>query len=467
MTWPEDRKLAELERKLSSIELEFAHWQAETSAKGTLPKHNSQVIRVTRQLGTLVVGISNWLNEAKKDPTRLAGESHDVELMILDVHKIWDYFRSKLSQHHISLFSPYLIATNEFAWACYEPAQAAANPALIAPERVKEPPLVFLNGESSPFAVSRGTRFEPEFVEDEEITRPTYLQVLKNLPISVVGLPWYQIRHLPDAVAIGHEVGHNVEDDFGLTGRLSALLESALETHPIPDERRDGWRAWLGEIFADIYGILATGPAFVSCLMDFLALSSPEIMTATQPDPIWRPHPPDALRMSLNFKTLELLDFETEATKLRATWTTRFPNHAMEAFEDDIEAVVNAILDGPYPEFGDVCLPKVISFGPDEVTWATTFRNDLANGFLSAVHIRPIMAGARLAFEANPANYFKKNADQVVLDKIRAAQTSAVRGAKETDPLEELDVAAGQRLFEMMRGLHSTSPNAPVTTGTE
>ncbi len=465
MTWPEDRKLAELERKLSSIKLEFTYWQQQASATGPLPKHHSQVLRVTRQLGTLVDGISQSLNEAKEDPERLVGESRDVELMILDVHKIWDYFRSKLSQHYVTLFSPYLVAANEFAWACYEPAQKAANPALIAPERVKEPPLVFLNGESSPFAVSRGTRFEAEWVENEEITNPTSLQVLKSLPISAVGLPWYQIRHLPDAVVIGHEVGHNVEDDFGLTGRLSTLLEAAFEKHAIPDERRDGWRKWLGEVFADIYGILATGPAFVSCLMDFLALSSKAIMTAKQPDPDWAFHPPEALRMSINFKTLELLGFETEAATLRATWTQRFPTHAMAAFEDDIEAVVTALLLGPYPEFGDVCLPKVISFGPTEVARAKTARNDLTNGFLSATHIRPIMAGARLAFEANPANFFKQNADEVVLAKIRAAQTTAVRGDKETDPLEELDVAAGQRLFEIMKGSRSVSHDAPAASG--
>lgn len=34
-------------------------------------------------------------------------------------------------------------------------------------------------------------------------------------------------------------------------------------------ERRDAWREWQEGVFADLYGVLATGPAFAGALIDY------------------------------------------------------------------------------------------------------------------------------------------------------------------------------------------------------
>ncbi len=459
MTWAADRKVVELEQKLSSVTSEFAHWQSVTAEDGALPQHNSQVLRLTRQLGALAETVSTRLHEIAGNPDRFSRESHQVEVMILDIHKIWDYFRSKLAQRQVDLFRKYLAAADDFAWACYEPALRVIDPAIIPAESVKEPPLVFLNGGWSPFAIPRGKPFEAELVPGEDITSSDFLGVLQSLPISVIGLPWYHIQHLPDAVLIGHEVGHSVEDDFGLTGRLSNLVDAALEAEAVCEDRRAAWRTWQGEIFADVYGILATGPAFVGGLRDFLVGTSEDIMSERRSSSWWSAYPTVALRVRINLAVLEKLAFKDDAARLRAAWLARFPRHAMAAFENDIDAVVSAMLVGPYPEFRGKSLREVMARGSGARGDADTVKNNLVNGYEPVALIRPVIAGARLAFEENPRQFYKESADKIVLETIQNTRSRAVRGEEDIKPLEAQDIAAGHELFNTLWKLHGGEEN--------
>jgi hypothetical protein len=171
--------------------------------------------------------------------------------------------------------------------------------------------------------------------------------------------------------------------------------------------------------------------------------------------PAWSPHPPDALRVIINLKTLELLNFEEDAGRLGAAWTQRFPKHAMTEFEGDIKDIVTAVLNGPYSEFGEASLTKVISFGSAEIAQANAVKKALAHPLPPTAPIRSIVAGMRLAFEANPVKFFEKKADEVVLATIRAAQTTAYRRKEDVEPLKELDTAAGLRMFETLKRMHS------------
>jgi hypothetical protein len=453
MSWPEDRKLVELKRKLASIQQDFARWQAATSAGADLPKHNSQVLRVTQQLGTLTQEIATQLAALEQDPARLLAESRPLEMMILDVHRIWDFFRSKLAQRYVEEFRAYLVVADEFAWACYTAAREAADPALIPPDDVKEPPLIYLNSGWSPFTITRGADYTDELAPGDEIVRQQFQEILQALPLSIIGMPWYQIQHLPDVVAIGHEVGHSVEDDFRLTEGIEALVEAALDACSAPEERRSAWRCWAGELFADLYGILAGGPAYVSGLMDFLVLAPAEIMDARQQGPYWTGYPTDALRIVANLHALDYLGITDAASRLRTVWTSRFPRHAMTEFEPDARAVVEQLLSGAYQNLAGKALKDVISFGTVEAAQADDVRKSLRQSKAPAQPIRPTVAGTRLAFEADPAGFVTSGADTRVLKAVSAAQTGAVRGPKEVAPLQPHDVAAGRALFERLKKL--------------
>ncbi|MBV9578736.1 MAG: hypothetical protein JO057_09120 [Chloroflexi bacterium] len=450
MIWTADHKIVELRRKLSSIEEELNYWCAQTSKNGPLPKHHSQVLRVSRRLRVLTRKLAEWIATLEHDANKLVQEGRDVELMILDIHRIWDFFRSKLAQRYVGHFQDYLVVADEFAWSCYSPAIAAAESARTTRAPAKEPPLVFLNGGWSPYTVSRGEAFEAEWVGDDDILSADFLEVLDDLPITVIGIPWFQIRHLPDALVIGHEVGHAVEDDFDLSTTLEAALEACLRKRRVVGDRTRGWRAWRGELFADCYGILAGGPSFVSSLMDCLALSSEGIVTAVQSDSHWEPHPPETLRILFNVHVLRALGFPAQARDLEEVWRDRFPSHAMMEFEDDIGPIADTLLGVKYPQFGKASLPEVISFGDTQIAEADATQLSLKQGLTPTGSIRGVLAGARCAFESDPAGFFNARADEVVVARIRAERSGETRGEDAETP-ESADSSAGEELFEQLK----------------
>ena len=85
---------------------------------------------------------------------------------------------------------------------------------------------------------------------------PASRALAQRLPVPVVGVPWFQLYHLPDALVIGHEVGHLVERDTGLTATIQELVERAVTEARMDPGCVAAWRGWAAEAFADVYGTL-------------------------------------------------------------------------------------------------------------------------------------------------------------------------------------------------------------------
>ena len=130
---------------------------------------------------------------------------------------------------------------------------------------------------AAPFAIPRGSSYAHQ-LSPGVMNSAQLAEAVRCLPIPVVAVPWFQLRHLPDALVLAHEVGHHVEDDFGLTPTLRGLAGAALAK--APGEHRQRWDGWLGEVFADVYGALCAGLAFGQALADFAA-TGPEDAVAT------------------------------------------------------------------------------------------------------------------------------------------------------------------------------------------
>ena len=359
-----ERKLLELQRKLAGITAEFDWWLADAGEKKPLRKHQSQITRLTDQLGGLAARLQDEIGQARQDGGDILAASYDLQLRILEVHRLWDFFRSKLGLRYVAWFGPYLAVADEFAWACYRLALDHDSRAGVPAAGLKAAPLVFLSGEFSPFTHLRQSPFDVEDVEGA-LDSAGFLQVLYALPVPVIGLPWYQVAHLPDVVAIAHEVGHDVERDFGLTAVMHGHLQAATPA-TMPGPRRNRWSGWLPEIFADLYGILSAGPAFASALTDLLA-ADPVLVAAESADPGPAEHPPAALRIELAAQALEQTGFPREAADQRAAWTEAYrPGGTEDApagpFLADAEAVVRELIDGRYPQFGCRSLAEVAAF---------------------------------------------------------------------------------------------------------
>ncbi len=462
------RKQAELYRKLDSLEQEFQYWRDQSEKDKQLEKHHTQIRRVTLQLEGLQQATRTELAQLDSNGGgSVLSQARAIEQRILEVHRIWEFFRSKFVLRSVAWFNKYLVAADEFAWVCYSAAQQRFVGDEAQRERLRQPPLVFFNGGSSPYTLARQLAFQAEQVAGEEIITAAAQAVLQELPIPIIGVPWFQIQHLPDALVIGHEVGHDVAKDFGLTTRLTNLLDTKMALSPggVPITRRPAWRAWLGETFADLYGGLATGPAFVGSLLDFLATDATQTATEQRKAPRWGLYPPDYLRILVNLCALELQDFKTESMELRAELVRVYGDkHAMTEFEPDIKPVVEALFDGPYPEFGGVKLTEVLSFSKADQLKADEDSTLLLNGNASTAYdMRTLFAAARLAYGTDIERYKTNKVHQTVLDKVAALRQDGVRGpvdikkltAAERAALDRHDLAAGAKLLDKLKSTPS------------
>lgn len=403
-----DRKQIALEQKLDALQAEFQVWLDDTQPGCALEKHNTQVLALTGHLLGLSDQTCDLFQQAKTDHTVLA-DARNIESLVLGLRRIWEFFRSKLVQRHAPAMRRFLRVADELAWACYKPMLD-----LCSAEH-REPPLVFLNGGLSPYTLSRDQAFLAEDVPGQALTGRTYDPILEHLPIPVIGVPWYQVAHLPDLPVVAHEVGHAVEQDF----RLHDLVLSNLKRSPgAGSARMDHWTAWSKEIFADLWGCLTLGPAYVSSLIDFLAgdqlAVQNEIATAQAS------YPTATLRILLCVEALNQMDFTADSATLGAEWKEQYPHkHAMSQFEVDLCSVVKAVLAAPLDHPGLPPLMKIedLRFGVAEWDWAKAGANRLDQGRCptDANTIRRCTAAARYLYDQSPEQYVARKHGDALL----------------------------------------------------
>lgn len=417
------RKLVELRRKVASLDAEFDDWRNLSREGALYRKHHNQIERLAAWLASCIAIPAGEIAEAEAKPQTALARCHDIEVDILAAHRLWDYFRRKLMLRSVERFERFLFAADEFAWACYQPAQVRASG--VAADQFKEPPLVYFHGSSSPVASSREVALEESELASGDTPPKTLLAILHTIPIPIVGMPWYQIEHLPDAIILGHEVGHNICDDFGLIGRVARLIDAS----GAATARLSAWQSWKDEIFADFYGCLAGGPAFVSALMDFLACDPAVAATATvdEENTGWGSYPPEVLRVLLNLEHLRKLmpDFDVEA--FAAEWKVSYPRHAMSDFEPDLPAIAEAFRRTPFPEFGGAKLPEMLSFDSKQHDLAWGYALDAnSGGTVPSSPARILFASARLAYAADSAAFERHKVADHLLAKV--PRTNDIRG---------------------------------------
>lgn len=418
-----NRKRIELEQKVTALENELKNWFEKSEAGGRFEKHHTQIRAVHALLQPWHEEVREKLNQynAQEDADVFLGKCANAEKLILSEHRIWDFFRGKFIQRDEDTFNLFLKVADEFAWACYKPVQECVYPDATNARR-KEPPLVFFNGGASPFSLSRDRSFQPETVAGETIDLDS--ETVGKLPIPVVGVPWHQINYLPEALVIGHEVGHIVEDDFGLTGELKKHLDEALDKANATTERRAAWHSWLGEIFADLYGCLAGGAAFAGTLIDFL-IKETESISEEEKTGNWGRYPTDYLRVKIVLRAMDVLKFTDETENYKTLWES-YVSKMPDAFSDDIEFIVPALLEGKHQTLRNQSISKVFNFSKNqqaavERTVAALEKTNAINYVeMPTRDVRVLLAALRTAFEKSPDRYVSDNYGQTVLEHIAA-----------------------------------------------
>jgi hypothetical protein len=396
------RKEIELEEKLKALEAEFNHWLCTSAANHAFEKHHTQLIALTGHLNGLRRSTEEIFKDARQKNTILA-DAGATEALILGIRRIWEFFRSKLIQRFDDRLRPFLQLADELAWSCYQPALAAAQSAR------REPPLVFLNGGLSPFALSRDRAFRAEDVPGQPLAPETYDAVLEHLPIAVIGVPWHQTAHLPDLPVVAHETGHAVEQNFGLHDEVLDALGRSLAG----SARRGDWEAWSEESFADLWGTLTVGPAFVSSLMDFLADDPNKLNNEVSGSK--DKYPTADLRIRLCLRALERMGLEKTAEPLRTEWGRQYGHDGMPAgYAQDAATIADALLDACFSGLGGagrlLDLPN-LRFRADDDNYAQRGASERgrARPAESATTVRHLVAAARHLYDQDPKAYVDNN----------------------------------------------------------
>ncbi len=418
------QRAVELGHQKQVLRDELGAWRDKTQRGEKLEKHHTQVLAITAKLD----GFLDLIAEPDPAAAEPFKDYETINRSLIGAHRVWAYFRSKLALRDVDWLVADLKCADELAWECYRPArERAAAAGSIPPEGLKEPPLVFFSNDASPFAQARHSVFEPEKINEQGDVKRLG-DALLLLPIPVIGVPWFQIKHLPMAVVIAHEVGHAVEHDF----QLGKPLADGFAALPVDADRKPAWSSWRHELFADAYGVLCTGPAFVLALMYFLAGDPASIQQERVEGPAWGRYPNRFLRMLVNFELLARLGI-AEATWKQA-WIDTYQFHLMQPFDDDIAAVVTTLLDTPWQSLCGVSLKEVIAFSAPDVARAQVVAGVIKRGSTlpSGEPFRRLYAAATLAYYEDPTTYAARNAHSAVVNRILQSIPPGVRSAEKT-----------------------------------
>ena len=436
---PQARKRAEMLAKLDAAPAEFAAWRAAAAAP-PLNKHQSQIRRITTRLEALAGQLRTDLDDAGAG---LLAEWTTFELVILDLHHLWDFFRAKFALRYPQWLREPLTVADELVWACYSPAQQRATDAGgVDPATVREPPLTFYGIGSTPVALSRHSVYERAGAANRLYTAE-FAAELRSLPVPAIAMPWHQIGHVPDLMLLVHETGHQVEADFGLTAELRAAARGGLDRSPDPG----WWLDRLAETFADVYGVLGAGAAYVTALIDFLAAPPAALAAETAPDD----YPTALLRIRVALAALEqTCPDDPRIGTLQAVLDDTDPG----PFGGDVAPLVNALLTHRFPVFGDVPLTEVLSFA------ALRKQSEIDVAALATERRRPesgnprgVLAAAALRFADDPEAYERLRAGPRAVESVIANETAGPRfrgGAGAGQDFDAIDRAAAAGMHDRL-----------------
>lgn len=456
-----ERRRAEVDAKLDSLSNEFAYWKAITTAEGGLGRHNSQVRRLAATIEGALAPLRETLQKPPKNAPDVLADGESWENQILAAHSIWEVFRSKLVLRQNQLFMNKLAACDDLAWECYSP---ALN--LWDPDR-KGPPLVYFSATWSPFAVSRDSNFQNEIrastgtaaaLQDDD-----FQAVLKQLPVPLVSIPWYQVFHLPGALIIAHEVGHVVEFDFGLTAEIQSALDGAGLKHATV------WKGWAREMFADVFGCCAMGPSFAGAMIDLNATTVAKVQNEERTSGIY---PTRNLRIRLLAEALRRTDHAPAAVRLCNGWEAVYgPMTKMTGFLDELPQVVSALLAGPYR---GLTMTSIIKFPSEWCREVKVIGLNAAQNLPLAGHTDPrkLFAAAQWLHENLQSVRDMASAQENLVTQIivkstqleRGVRGTGVRGpdlqkkAQEEAKLVQLEAADRQRGVELRKLLFKPLP---------
>ncbi len=188
-------------------------------------------------------------------------------------------------------------------------------------------------------------------------------------PFPLVKLPQHRLINPWTLGAIPHEVAHNLQNDLGLWTIMPGHIRKTMRG-VVPDSAAQVWARWHKEGYADLCGVLLTGPAYVESLIDIVG-KSPQRATSYSPTGV---HPTPIVRVPMNCELLRRMGFAAEAEQFSRTWAQLYPDQPHHDLPDafkktlkrGIAAMVEAICYSKMPHYGGKSLAGTTSFSPQD-----------------------------------------------------------------------------------------------------
>jgi hypothetical protein len=391
--------------------------QSEEERRGSPILFTEQCQLVTRTLEALCRDIRERANALLEHLDRTAAEtalSHSLTLEI-EFATIADRFasyRDAIAQRTLGPLSRALATLDKVAADCYVPTMRRATELGLGEE---------INRATSPICHLHGGYSQTTWARKQESRwRVPFPSPLVFVPADRVGTPW-------SWMLLPHEIGHQVA--FLLTANGQSLdqewrnLLYQLAHQATGDARQAAlWKQWAPEIFADTYGVLIAGPAFVSSLQETLAYPR-EMMQELDVQDV---HPPHLLRLFIDTALLRTIGFMTEAERLEQKQLSIYGTApGFELFRSVLPSVVAPLTTLPLASLNGRAIADVLPpFTYNDHVNVTNGAHDLLNGKptseLRAIHV---LCAAQLAYEAHESVDQSSRLVEAVMESVFQARS--------------------------------------------
>lgn len=241
----------------------------------------------------------------------------------------------------------------------------------------------------------------------------------RQTPISLLAVPSDFVAHPWNLAAVACEVGQHLYNDLDLSWEVANKLQTEAINAGVAPTATALWARWHEILFADLFGVLKLGPAYVSGMIELLGSS-------IQTPAAWRidtPVPPTYIRWHIMLQALQLLSFTEEARDYANQVHTLCgdPNQVASRmgpqwleWVKNCRAIAGLVAFSPCQRLGGVRVIDVVQpFLTSELQFAQKVRDLLVAGDESCVHddrfgwaesVRDVnipiaVAGLRLAFD--------------------------------------------------------------------
>ena len=317
-----------------------------------------------------------------------------------------------------------------------------------------------------------------------------FLSVDDPSGLAAIVLPDDFTRSIVTWPAIAHEIAHDffrsvtgLSDELRASLRLGTDLRASAVVAARVDPREVAERstaAWMEELFADAFGTMMMGPAYVRTMVSsFASPDEPARALAMMPVsntgvPTYEEHPPGHVRVIVGCRLLSRMGYGKVADELEANWRKRHGNPAqvyaptadkrwVSIAEDVVVARAATVGETLYmtglPSLRGQPLRSIagLDFGPREHQRALRIAERLGKGQpVRTADARVLVAGAVLATAEVPA----RAADIYALAReaivgIDVPRTAGIADAQDEGPLGTVDGTALREAFildELLRG---------------